>query len=186
MNITFTASPLPKPEDMSVKARLAWDYFQFNNGGWMVSMSSCGSVIVTDEAGNISESGICFGDMVCFLDWLEETADEHIKDGNTNFLSAWINPALLNTEVAEAAFKILSAVEVQEPKLSPYDELRYDEFSGCHTIEVEETATGKTGVARSVPGGVDVCFGADDGSDDGVVSVDYFNRRFVITAAIKC
>ena len=186
MNITFTASPLPKPEDMSVKARLAWDYFQFNNGGWLVVETADGSVVATDEGGNISESGFVCPDLDSFVDYLEEVADERIKDGDTNFLSAWINPALLNTEVAEAAFKILSAAEVQEPKLSPYDELRYDEFSGCHTIEVEETATGKAGVARSVPGGVQVCYGADDGSDDGVVSVDYFNRRFVITAAIKC
>jgi len=114
MNITFTAFPLPKPEDMSLQAQLAWDYFQFNNGGWLVSMSSCGSVIVTDEAGNISESGICFGDMVCFLDWLEEIADEHIKDGDTNFLSAWIKPEMLNTEVAEAAFKILAAPKSED------------------------------------------------------------------------
>lgn len=109
MKIIFAATPLPKPEDMSVKARLAWDYFQFNNGGWLVAETADGSVVATDEGSNISESGFVCPDLDSFVDYLEEVADERIKDGDTNFLSAWIKPELLNTEVAEAAFKILTA-----------------------------------------------------------------------------
>ena len=114
MKINFSAIPLPMPEDMSVKARLAWDYFQFNNGGWLVVETADGSVVATDEGGNISESGFVCPDLDSFVDYLEEVADERIKDGDTNFLSAWIKPDLLNTEVAEAAFKILTAASLKE------------------------------------------------------------------------
>lgn len=54
----------------------------------------------------------------------------------------------------------------------------------CHTIEVREKVTGKTGVANTHPDGVAVFYGADDGSDDKVVSVDDFNRDFEITCMI--
>lgn len=54
----------------------------------------------------------------------------------------------------------------------------------CHTIEIREKATGKTGVANTTPDGVAVFYGADDGSDDKVVSVDDFNRDFEITCMI--
>ena len=147
-------------------------------------MSSCGSVIVTDEAGNISESGICFGDMVCFLDWLEETADEHIKDGNTNFLSAWINPALLNTEVAEAVFKILAGKKEKPPVGSAYEKLRYAQLKGCGSVRVTEISTGKTGTARIITSGIDIHFDGDPEGAGEVVSIDYFNRRFFVSAII--
>ena len=36
----------------------------------------------------------------------------------------------------------------------------------CHTIEIREKATGKEGVANTCPKGVELYYGADDGSDD--------------------
>ena len=54
----------------------------------------------------------------------------------------------------------------------------------CHTIEIREKATGKEGVANSCKDGVELYYGADDGSDDKVVSVEEFNRDFEITAVI--
>ena len=54
----------------------------------------------------------------------------------------------------------------------------------CHTIEIREKATGKTGVANTSPGGVDVFYGADDGSDDKTVTAEEFSRDFEITATI--
>jgi len=54
----------------------------------------------------------------------------------------------------------------------------------CRTIEIREKATGKEGVANSCTDGVELFYGADDGSDDKVVSVEEFNRDFEITAII--
>ena len=54
----------------------------------------------------------------------------------------------------------------------------------CHTIEIREKATGKEGVANSCTEGVELFYGADDGSDDKVVSAEEFSREFEITAMI--
>ena len=55
----------------------------------------------------------------------------------------------------------------------------------CHTIEIREKATGKEGVANSCADGVELFYGADDGSDDKVVSTEEFNRDFEVTAVIQ-
>ena len=55
----------------------------------------------------------------------------------------------------------------------------------CHTIEIREKATGKEGVANSCAAGVELFYGAEDGSDDKVVDIDTFNRDFEITAMIS-
>ena len=54
----------------------------------------------------------------------------------------------------------------------------------CHTIEIREKATGKEGVANTCAEGVELYYGADDGSDDKTVSIEEFNRDFEITAMI--
>jgi len=54
----------------------------------------------------------------------------------------------------------------------------------CHTIEIREKATGKEGVANSCAKGVELYYGADDGSDDKIVDIETFNREFEITAII--
>ena len=53
-----------------------------------------------------------------------------------------------------------------------------------HTIEIREKATGKEGVANTCADGVELYYGADDGSDDKVVSTEVFSRDFEITAMI--
>ena len=55
----------------------------------------------------------------------------------------------------------------------------------CHTIEIREKATGKEGVANSCADGVELFYGADDGSDDKTVGIDEFNRDFEVTAMVK-
>ena len=55
----------------------------------------------------------------------------------------------------------------------------------CHTIEIREKATGKEGVANSCAAGVELFYGAEDGSDDKVVDIETFNRDFEITAMIS-
>ena len=57
--------------------------------------------------------------------------------------------------------------------------------ASCHTIEIREKATGKEGVANSCAKGVELYYGADDGSDDKVVDIETFNRDFEITAMIS-
>ena len=52
-------------------------------------------------------------------------------------------------------------------------------------LEIKEKATGKEGVANSCAAGVELFYGADDGSDDKVVDIDTFNRDFEITAMIS-
>jgi hypothetical protein len=54
----------------------------------------------------------------------------------------------------------------------------------CHTIEIQEKATGKKGVANSCEDGVELFYGADDGSDDKIISAEDFNRDFEITEII--
>ena len=57
--------------------------------------------------------------------------------------------------------------------------------ASCHTIEIRERATGKEGVANSCARGVEVWYGADDGSDDKIVLPEEFSRDFEITACIS-
>jgi len=54
----------------------------------------------------------------------------------------------------------------------------------CHTIEIREKATGKEGVANTGAEGVELYYGADDGSDDKTVTPEEFSRDFEITAMI--
>lgn len=56
--------------------------------------------------------------------------------------------------------------------------------ASCHTIEIREKATGKEGIANTCAEGVELFYGADDGSDDKTVSSEEFSRDFVITAII--
>ncbi len=55
----------------------------------------------------------------------------------------------------------------------------------CHTIEIREKATGKEGVAGTQGDKVAVFYGADDGSDDKVITAEQFNNEFEITACIS-
>lgn len=56
----------------------------------------------------------------------------------------------------------------------------------CHTVEIVEKETGKTGVASTDRDGrVQLFYGADDGSDDKTITPEQFNDDFEITAMIK-
>ena len=54
----------------------------------------------------------------------------------------------------------------------------------CHTIEIREKATGTEGVANTCAEGVELYYGAEDGSDDKTVTPEEFSRDFEITAMI--
>ena len=67
--------------------------------------------------------------------------------------------------------------------MTPYSILVTAEQT-CHTIEIREVATGKEGVANTQGDMVAVFYGADDGSDDKVITAEQFNSDFEITACI--
>lgn len=67
--------------------------------------------------------------------------------------------------------------------MTEYAKLLLAEQTGC-TIQIREKATGKEGVANSCVRGVELYYGAPDGSDDKTVSIEEFNRDFEITAMI--
>ena len=69
-------------------------------------------------------------------------------------------------------------------EMTEYTKLLLAEQS-CHTIEIREKATGKEGVANSCAKGIELFYGADDGSDDKSVDIETFNRDFEITRTIK-
>ena len=68
--------------------------------------------------------------------------------------------------------------------MTEYEKLVLAEAS-CHTVEIREKATGKEGVANTCARGVEVWYGADDGSDDKIVLPEEFSRDFEITARIS-
>ena len=68
--------------------------------------------------------------------------------------------------------------------MTEYEKLVLAEAS-CHTIEIREKATGKEGVANTCADGVEVWYGAEDGSDDKVITPEEFSRDFEITARIS-
>ena len=73
--------------------------------------------------------------------------------------------------------------------MNTYEHLLTAEHRGCHTIEIEEPATGKVGVANSANSGVAVFYGLDDGSEDTTITPEDFNARFIIQhqpAALSC
>ena len=54
----------------------------------------------------------------------------------------------------------------------------------CHTVLIREKQTGKEGVANSCPDGVELFYGADDGSDDRTVDIETFNSDFEVIGMI--
>ena len=67
--------------------------------------------------------------------------------------------------------------------MTEYAKLTLGEHLG-HTVEIREKSSGKKGVANTCESGVQVFYGAEDGSDDKEVSTAAFNREFLITAII--
>ena len=101
----FYGPSIDPPEDLSLKARLAWKYF-FENG-WQIT-AACDSVyIVTDESHDLSGASI-YPDVSELIDWLESTADAHLEDDPKSFLSTFVQvPDLLSDSVIAEIKKLL-------------------------------------------------------------------------------
>lgn len=54
MQITLDAKTLEMPENMPLKAELAWRYFNINDTcGWIAVEAGCIGVLLTDESGDL-------------------------------------------------------------------------------------------------------------------------------------
>lgn len=111
MPITFTASPMSKPDDLSLKASLAWGYF-FGNGCWCCAETGDGSIIVTDESRDLSNAFV-LPDYTTFLEWLESDAtDKLAEDPAEYFRSCGVLPDnLLSDSVVQALLATINAAE---------------------------------------------------------------------------
>lgn len=99
-NISFTASPASKPENLTLKASLGWHYF-FENG-WAVVKTADGAYIVADEAMELSSATV-FPDEEELLSWLESVVDDHLSDDPISFLRSFVTvDGLIDEFIAEA------------------------------------------------------------------------------------
>lgn len=115
MAITFTASPMSKPDDLSLKASLAWDYF-FNNGSWFCVETGDGGIIVTDETRNLSDAFVFYG-YDSFLEWLESDATDKLAEDPTEYFRACgvVPDNLLSDSVVQAILATINS-----PDNAPY------------------------------------------------------------------
>lgn len=105
--MTFTAS-FPDPPQMSLKARLAWEYF-FGSccGGWAVARTSDGIWLITDEACDL-DNAMIYPDDESFVSWLESVADDHISDDRVEWFRGFVRvPELVDNDVALAMEHLL-------------------------------------------------------------------------------
>ena len=103
--MTFYGPSIDPPENLSLKARLAWKYF-FENG-WQITATQDEVFIVTDESADLNFASI-YPDQAELVEWLEETADAHLSDEPREFLESFVGvPELLTDEVIEQIKKML-------------------------------------------------------------------------------
>lgn len=103
MNITFTAKQMEKPDGMSIKAKMAWDYLGFGSGGWCCVLID-NAVIVTDESEDLEQNGTIFLNLPDFVSWLEDVFNDNMNGDPRAFLSGsgWVKESLLSDEVITA------------------------------------------------------------------------------------
>lgn len=119
-NITFTASPMSKPDDLSLKASLAWDYFKFNNDetNWFCAEAIDGRIIVTDESRNLNNAFV-LPDYEAFMEWLESDATDKLAEDPADYLRACgvVPDNLLSDSVVQAILATIAAPD--KPDASP-------------------------------------------------------------------
>ena len=107
----ISANPASRPVDILLKAKLAWQYFFENNAGWIAVTTDDGSWIVMDEAFDLNTSMV-FPDQDSFVEWLETTAEEHLKDDPVEFLKSFVSvPDIIDESVAETILKRIEVVD---------------------------------------------------------------------------
>lgn len=104
---TFAEQP-----KMSLKAKLAWEYY-FGTGkgtekqSWACIHPQDGTWIVCDEECDL-DYAIIFPDDDSFINWLEETTKERLEDDAAEFLSQFIIvPELVNEKTIRAMLETI-------------------------------------------------------------------------------
>lgn len=110
-NITFTAPPMTKPDDLSLKASLAWDYY-FDKGDWFCAETGDGGIIVTDESRDLSNAFV-LPDYVSLLEWLESYSESMLENDPADYFRACgaIPDVLLSDGVVQALIAAVNAPE---------------------------------------------------------------------------
>ena len=107
----ISANPARRPDDIPLKAKLAWKYFFENNAGWIAVKTDDGPWIVMDEGLDLN-TGLVFPDKDSFVEWLETTAEEHLKDDPIEFLKSFVSvPDIIDESVAETILKRIEGVD---------------------------------------------------------------------------
>ena len=107
----ISANQASRPEDISLKARLAWKYFFENNAGWIAVKTDDGPWIVMDEGFDLNTSMV-FPEQDSFVEWLEITAEEHLKDDPIEFLKSFVSvPDIIDESVTETILKRIEVVD---------------------------------------------------------------------------
>lgn len=114
MQLTFTANPMPRPANMSAKAALAWDYFEFGRT-WLAVEAANGEIIVTDEAADLNGAQI-FPDADSFLEWLEAGSDDQLSGNPKDYLIACgaVKKEIASDAVIASVLASLEAADAQE------------------------------------------------------------------------
>ena len=104
--MTFTGTMATPPPNLSLKARLAWEYFF--NGRWAVVRVESGEFICTDE-GMDPATATVFPDEDIFISWLEAVANEHLEENRISFLQNFTSiPELITDTVAREMEKLIN------------------------------------------------------------------------------
>lgn len=111
---------MSKPDDLSLKASLAWDYF-FNNGSWFCAETGDGCIIVTDETRNLNDAFV-LPDYSSLLEWLESDATDKLAEDPADYLRACgvVPDNLLSDSVVKAILATIAAPD--KPDASPVSE----------------------------------------------------------------
>lgn len=103
--MTFTATQAAPPNNLSLKARLAWKYFF--EAGWAIVHTADAPYIVTDESLDLTTATI-FPEEDSFVCWLETVCREHLNDDPVGFLACFVSvPELVTESVAREIMKTL-------------------------------------------------------------------------------
>ena len=113
MKIEITGQAIDRPENMSIKANLEWDYLQINNGGWVAVSAGPFAIILTNESCDLSD-GYVFMDEYDLVEWLEQSADDALKNEPEDFLeiSGAVNLAFLDSPAVVSA--MLAAIKADD------------------------------------------------------------------------
>lgn len=110
----FYGEPMEKPENMSLKAQLAWDYFGLTDGRDFAAIcTGDDAILLVDESRDLSGAPV-FSDKESFVAFLEENADialfGTLECGpDTAYLGTWVDKRILTPEVIKAVTDALNA-----------------------------------------------------------------------------